>query len=202
MNQEFHDKVLQLAAETRRLISQMEEYIKDSRQNLNVESAFEMSNYATPEGRENSSRILNEYIKLLVIEKTSYEQYNSRCSQKLSTLLDEISADERNKFTAIVAPKLSANLQLQMNINTEKTLATKKSLELIETFRNIHNPDTSVEIKIVNGPIWLNKIEELDSEISEHLNKQYDLAMQQRKNHDASEKNMKSLLELLNSIQN
>lgn len=202
MSQEFHDKVLQLAAETRRLISQMEEYIKDSRQNLNVESAFEMSNYATPEGRENSIRILNEYLKLLVIEKTSYEQYNGRFCQKLSTLLDEIPDDERNKFTARVTPKLSANLQLQMNINTEKTLATKKSLELIDIFRKIHNPDTSADIKITNGPIWLTKIEILDSEISEHLNKQYDLAMQQRKNHDASEKNMKTLLELLNSIQN
>ncbi len=201
MKQDFHDKVLQLATETRKLVTQMEEYIKDYRQNLNVESAFEMSNYATQSGRATANHTLNEYLKLLAIEKTSYEQYNGRYIQELSELLAEISVNERNKFTTQVTPRLLENMQLQISINAEKTLATKKSLELIEVFKNIHNQDIATEIKIANGPLWLATIERLDSEISEHLNNQYDLGMQQRKNHEASEIKIKSLLELFNNIQ-
>lgn len=184
-------EIMKLAVEARAIFDKGDAHFTKKRQELDLDAAFDSANYTKKVERAKCLNILTSYLNQLSLEKQFYEKLGR---QSLHKILKLLSNDLRvaEKYKVKVIPRVMEGLSLRLNINREKYMAVSKSIQLIELYRKLDkrkNPSAKT----------MASIDALDSAIVEHLQKQYELAQQQRQNNVDGMYRVQKLFETMNS---
>lgn len=179
--QGIYQEILKIAERQRQDLAKAEKLLETQRKELDVEACFLLTAPVSKSDSISDKKSLNQYVKLLEVEKSYYDAFHKQLVAKIDQLFDSANHPERKEFWKSAFPKLLENQRIRLLINEAKQAACEAMIAIHQLI--IDHGDMAYFIEeecIFEDSAIQQQFELLNTEVEKHLEHQENLGQTQR----------------------